>query len=215
MVVHAEDRINEIARMAGLGRILVFTRTKHRAKQLARKLEASGVGAVDLHGNLSQNARERNLAAFSDGTATALVATDIAARGIHVDDVPLVVHADPPVEHKAYTHRSGRTARAGAAGQVVTIATMDQVAEVRQLLRQAGVTATWEGLPVHAVAQAPRQATASQSRGATKTRSAPPKAGTSSAKAGVRPSTPSAPASGSRRPGGSPRSASRPAGRGR
>ena len=101
-----------------------------------------------MHGNLSQNARERNLAAFSDGSASALVATDIAARGIHVDDVALVVHADPPIEHKAYTHRSGRTARAGAAGQVVTIATQDQVAEVRMLLRKAGVSATWEGLPV-------------------------------------------------------------------
>jgi superfamily II DNA/RNA helicase len=113
-------------------------------------LEAAGVGAVDLHGNLSQNARERNLAAFTGGSATALVATDIAARGIHVDDVSLVVHADPPVEHKAYVHRSGRTARAGAAGQVVTIATQDQVAEVRMLLSKAGVTATWEGIPVRA-----------------------------------------------------------------
>jgi superfamily II DNA/RNA helicase len=100
-----------------------------------------------MHGNLSQNARERNLAAFSDGTATALVATDIAARGIHVDDVDLVIHADPPIEHKAYTHRSGRTARAGAAGEVVTIATPDQVAEVKALLRKAGVTATWSGIP--------------------------------------------------------------------
>lgn len=150
LVVDEADRVTEIARMAGEGRVVVFTRTKHRAKQLARKLEASGVGAVDMHGNLSQNARERNLAAFSDGSATALVATDIAARGIHVDDVALVVHADPPIEHKAYTHRSGRTARAGAAGQVVTIATLDQVAEVRMLLRKAGVTATWEGIPVTA-----------------------------------------------------------------
>ena len=148
IVVEPEARIDEIARLARSGRVVVFTRTKHRARQLARKLEAAGVGAVDLHGNLSQGARERNLAAFSDGRATALVATDIAARGIHVDDVPLVVHADPPVEHKAYVHRSGRTARAGAAGQVVTIATRDQVAEVRSLLTKAGVTATWEGLPV-------------------------------------------------------------------
>jgi superfamily II DNA/RNA helicase len=77
-----------------------------------------------------------------------LVATDIAARGIHVDDVPLVVHADPPVEHKAYTHRSGRTARAGAAGRVVTIASPSQVGEVRHLLSKAGVTATWTGIPV-------------------------------------------------------------------
>ncbi len=154
LVVNEADRVTEIARMAGGGRVVVFTRTKHRAKQLAKKLEASGVGAVDMHGNLSQNARERNLAAFSNGTASALVATDIAARGIHVDDVALVVHADPPIEHKAYTHRSGRTARAGAAGQVVTVATMDQVAEVRMLLRKAGVTATWEGIPVTASAMA-------------------------------------------------------------
>ncbi|MBA2560379.1 MAG: DEAD/DEAH box helicase, partial [Propionibacteriales bacterium] len=95
------------------GRTLVFTRTKHGAKQLARKLTAAGVPSVDLHGNLSQNARSRNLTAFSDGSAKTMVATDIAARGIHVDDVGLVVHADPPVEHKAYLHRSGRTARAG------------------------------------------------------------------------------------------------------
>ena len=154
LVVNEADRVTEIARMAAAGRVVVFTRTKHRAKQLAKKLEASGVGAVDMHGNLSQNARERNLAAFSNGTASALVATDIAARGIHVDDVALVVHADPPIEHKAYTHRSGRTARAGAAGQVVTIATMDQVAEVKMLLRKAGVTATWEGIPVTASAMA-------------------------------------------------------------
>lgn len=150
LVVNEADRVAEIARMARAGRVVVFTRTKHRAKQLAKKLDAVGVNAVDMHGNLSQNARERNLAAFSNGSASAMVATDIAARGIHVDDVALVVHADPPIEHKAYTHRSGRTARAGAAGQVVTIATPDQVAEVRMLLRKAGVAASWEGIPVSA-----------------------------------------------------------------
>ena len=95
---------------------------------------------MDLHGNLSQNARERNLAAFSDGSVRVLVATDIAARGIHVDDIDLVVHVDPPAEHKAYTHRSGRTARAGAAGVVVTIMTPDQRGDVRTLTRQAGIT---------------------------------------------------------------------------
>jgi superfamily II DNA/RNA helicase len=98
------------------------------------------VPAVDLHGNLSQNARERNLEAFSSGETRVLCATDIAARGIHVDDVSLVVHVDPPAEHKAYLHRSGRTARAGAGGTVVTIATPDQAAEVRLLARQAGIT---------------------------------------------------------------------------
>lgn len=96
---------------AAPGRTLVFTRTKSRAKALTRKLVASGVPAVELHGNLGQNARTRNLEAFSSGAAKTLVATDIAARGIHVDDVRLVIHADPPVEHKAYLHRSGRTAR--------------------------------------------------------------------------------------------------------
>jgi superfamily II DNA/RNA helicase len=163
LVVEEGDRLREIAKMAREGRVVVFTRTKHRAKQLAKKLEAAGVGAVDLHGNLSQNARERNLAAFSSGKATALVATDIAARGIHVDDVPLVVHADPPMEHKAYVHRSGRTARAGAAGQVVTIATPEQAAEVRMLLKKAGVTATWEGIAVHPGSTAPRAAAPSRS----------------------------------------------------
>ncbi len=98
--------------VAAPGRTVVFTRTKHRAKKIARQLNAEGIPAVELHGNLSQNARTRTMDAFHAGTAQTLVATDIAARGIHVDDVALVIHADPPVEHKAYTHRSGRTARA-------------------------------------------------------------------------------------------------------
>ncbi|WP_340538981.1 DEAD/DEAH box helicase [Nocardioides sp. GXZ039] len=124
------------------GRTVVFTRTKHGAKALARQLNRSGVPSVDLHGNLSQNARTRNMEAFHSGRATTLVATDIAARGIHVDDVALVVHADPPTEHKAYLHRSGRTARAGAAGTVVTLMTDEQVRDVRQLTRAAGIRPT-------------------------------------------------------------------------
>ncbi|RYE81103.1 MAG: DEAD/DEAH box helicase [Myxococcales bacterium] len=124
------------------GRTVVFTRTKHGAKALARQLNKNGVPAVDLHGNLSQNARQRNMAAFHSGEATALVATDIAARGIHVDDVSLVVHADPPVEHKAYLHRSGRTARAGNDGTVVTLMTSDQVRDVKALTRAAGISPT-------------------------------------------------------------------------
>ncbi|WP_410616289.1 DEAD/DEAH box helicase [Amycolatopsis sp. lyj-109] len=127
---------------AAPGRTLVFTRTKSRAKALTRKLNASGVPAVELHGNLGQNARTRNLEAFSSGTARTLVATDIAARGIHVDDVRLVIHADPPVEHKAYLHRSGRTARAGASGTVVTLMTDEQVRDVRDLTRKAGIKPT-------------------------------------------------------------------------
>jgi superfamily II DNA/RNA helicase len=127
---------------AAPGRTLVFTRTKSRAKALTRKLVASGVPAVELHGNLGQNARTRNLEAFSSGTAKTLVATDIAARGIHVDDIRLVIHADPPVEHKAYLHRSGRTARAGASGTVVTLMTDAQVRDVRDLTRKAGIKPT-------------------------------------------------------------------------
>ena len=122
------------------GRTVVFTRTKRGAKTLARQFNNSGVPAVELHGNLAQNARTRNLDAFHDGRASVLVATDIAARGIHVDDVALVVHADPPAEHKAYLHRSGRTARAGNAGTVVTIMTSDQAHDVRLLTRAAGIT---------------------------------------------------------------------------
>jgi superfamily II DNA/RNA helicase len=139
--VQAEDRLPVLVDLtAAPGRTLVFARTKHRTKTLTRQLVASGVSAVELHGNLAQNARTRNLQAFADGTARTLVATDIAARGIHVDDVARVIHADPPAEHKAYLHRSGRTARAGAAGTVVTLMTDEQVAEVRTLARQAGIT---------------------------------------------------------------------------
>ena len=124
------------------GRTMVFTRTKHGAKALARQLNQQGVPAVELHGNLGQNARTRNLEAFGTGKASVLVATDIAARGIHVDDVTLVVHADPPAEHKAYLHRSGRTARAGQAGTVVTLMTSDQVSDVAALTRAASISPT-------------------------------------------------------------------------
>ena len=144
-VLHVDKaaRVSVLADLAASpGRTIVFARTKHGAKNLARQLNSRGVAAVELHGNLSQNARTRNLTAFSDGSAGVLVATDIAARGIHVDDVSLVVHADPPVEHKAYLHRSGRTARAGADGTVVTLMIDDQVSDVRQLTRKAGVKPT-------------------------------------------------------------------------
>ncbi len=132
--------VRELA--SGQGRTLMFTRTKHGAKHLAKQLTAAGIPAVDLHGNLAQNARERNLAAFSSGEVRVLVATDIAARGIHVDDISLVVHVDPPAEHKAYLHRSGRTARAGAGGVVVTVMTPGQRADVRLLTKQAKITPT-------------------------------------------------------------------------
>ncbi|MGB7981314.1 MAG: DEAD/DEAH box helicase, partial [Candidatus Nanopelagicales bacterium] len=126
--------------VSGQGRTLAFARTKHQAKRWARTLSAAGITAVDLHGNLSQAARQRNLAAFSGGQARVLVATDIAARGIHVDDISLVVHIDPPAEHKAYLHRSGRTARAGASGVVVTVATREQRRDVADLMRKAAIS---------------------------------------------------------------------------
>ncbi len=124
---------------SGTGRRILFLRTKHHARKLAKQLTEAGIPSVDLHGNLSQPARDRNLAAFSAGTARVLVATDIAARGVHVDDVELVVHIDPPAEHKAYLHRSGRTARAGRAGDVVTVVLPEQRRDTQALLRKAGI----------------------------------------------------------------------------
>jgi superfamily II DNA/RNA helicase len=151
--VSHDDRLPVLVDLAAApGRTLVFARTKHRAKALTRRLVAAGVPAVELHGNLAQSARSRNLAAFANGSAGTLVATDIAARGIHVDDIALVVHADPPVEHKAYLHRSGRTARAGAAGTVVTLMTDEQVRDVQELARKAGISPTTTRLrPGHAL----------------------------------------------------------------
>jgi superfamily II DNA/RNA helicase len=143
LAVQAADKpalVRELA--SGTGRSLLFMRTKHSAKKLAKQLTAAGIPAVDLHGNLSQNAREKNLAAFTDGSTRVLVATDIAARGIHVDEVELVVHVDPPSEHKAYLHRSGRTARAGASGVVVTLMTPDQKRDVADLVRLARINPT-------------------------------------------------------------------------
>jgi len=141
--VAREHRVPVLVDLASApGRTVVFTRTKHGAKALARQLNRSGVPTVELHGNLGQGARTRNMEAFHSGRATTLVATDIAARGIHVDDVALVVHADPPTEHKAYLHRSGRTARAGASGIVVTLMTEEQVRDVRDMTRAAGIKPT-------------------------------------------------------------------------
>lgn len=124
---------------SGTSRRIFFTRMKHQAKRLAKSLTAAGIPAVELQGNLSQNARDRNLAEFVSGEAKVLVATDVAARGVHVDGVELVVHIDPPVEHKAYLHRSGRTARAGNEGDVVTIVLPEQRGEMRQIMRAAKI----------------------------------------------------------------------------
>jgi superfamily II DNA/RNA helicase len=125
--------------VGGNNRSLIFTRTRRSAQRLARHLAAAQIPAAELHGNLGQSARERNLASFASGAARVMVATDIAARGIHVDGIDLVIHADPPAEHKAYLHRSGRTARAGASGVVITLHSPPQAGEVRALMRKANV----------------------------------------------------------------------------
>jgi superfamily II DNA/RNA helicase len=141
--IRNDDRFGVLKSLcAAPGKTLVFTRTKHGAARLAEQLMKAGVPSVELHGNLSQAARARNLSAFSSGRAETLVATDIAARGIHVDDIALVIHADPPEEHKAYLHRSGRTARAGATGTVVTLMTDNQRRNVRALTKSAGIEPT-------------------------------------------------------------------------
>ena len=127
---------------SGTGRRILFMRTKHHAKKLAKSLTEAGIPAVDLHGNLSQPARDRNLAAFSQGSIKVLVATDVAARGVHVDNVDLVIHVDPPMEHKAYLHRSGRTARAGAEGDVITLCLPTQKGDLAGLLRKADIQVT-------------------------------------------------------------------------
>ena len=168
---------------SGSGRRILFSRTKHQARKLAKQLTAAGIPSVDLHGNLSQPARDRNLAAFTAGTARVLVATDIAARGVHVDDVELVVHCDPPAEHKAYLHRSGRTARAGQSGDVVTVVLPEQRKDTQAVLRKAGITVAAQQVaadsgpvlqlvgtvapriaPTAAVAQAPAQQRQQQQR---------------------------------------------------
>jgi superfamily II DNA/RNA helicase len=134
---------------SGTGRRILFMRTKHQAKKLAKQLTEAGVPSVDLHGNLSQPARDRNLAAFSSGEARVLVATDIAARGVHVDEVELVVHVDPPMEHKAYLHRSGRTARAGNTGDVVTVVLPEQRRDTNALMRKAGINVRPQDVVAH------------------------------------------------------------------
>ena len=124
LTVAPADRAGVLAAITGgRGRALVFTRTKSGAHQLARRLTRAGIPAGELHGDLTQSSRERNLAAFAAGQTRVMVATDVAARGIHVDGIDLVVHADSPAEPKAYLHRAGRTARAGAAGVVITLQT--------------------------------------------------------------------------------------------
>jgi superfamily II DNA/RNA helicase len=143
LVLSAQDKVPVAAEIAGRpARTLFFVRTKHGADRLAKQFRRTGVDAVAIHGNLNQNQRQRALAAFAAGHPRVLVATDVAARGIHVDDVELVVHFDPPNDHKDYLHRSGRTARAGASGMVVALVDHAQARDVGRMHDAAGVTAT-------------------------------------------------------------------------
>jgi superfamily II DNA/RNA helicase len=136
------DRVELTAKLVvEHGSTVVFCRTKHGADRVARVLARNGVTAAAIHGNRSQGQRERALAAFTAGDAQALVATDVAARGIHVDDVACVVHFDLPADAKAYIHRSGRTGRAGGQGVVVSFVTEEDKDLAKRLRRDlAGVT---------------------------------------------------------------------------
>jgi superfamily II DNA/RNA helicase len=142
LLVAPDDKAAVTAEIAGRdGRTLLFVRTKHGADRLTTQLRRQGVAAGVLHGGRSQNARTRTLAEFREGQVSVLVATDVAARGIHVDDLGLVVHVDPPAEPKDYLHRAGRTARAGESGTVVTLVLPHQQREVDTMTRKAGVQA--------------------------------------------------------------------------
>lgn len=150
------DKVDAAVRLVEAnGSTILFTRTRDGAVELSEALTAAGVEAVDLHGNLSQRVRERNLHKFSSGKVRAVVATDVAARGIHVDNVDLVIHFDAANDPKAYLHRSGRTARAGKSGCVVTISTPKFADQVARLQRGAGVEVLH-----HDIRTAPRVLTA-------------------------------------------------------
>jgi superfamily II DNA/RNA helicase len=133
-LVQHHDRVQHTADLVGKsGRSIVFTRTRHGADRLAKQLSKHGITAVAMHGGRSQNQRNRALQSFSKGRAQALIATDVAARGIHIDAVASVIHFDPPSDHKDYLHRSGRTARAGATGTVISLVTGEQKRAVKRL----------------------------------------------------------------------------------
>lgn len=134
---------DEVLRVLASGkkRVIFFTRTKFQAKNLAKKFVQDGIPAVDLQGNLTQAQRDRHLAVFAEGHVRVLVATDVAARGIDISDVALVVQTEPPEDPKSFVHRSGRTARAGKDGDVVTLVLPNQKRSARQMLRRAGLHA--------------------------------------------------------------------------
>ena len=140
LAVHEMDQVKVAATIINSNsRTLLFVRTRWGADKLARQLDGEGVNVAAIHGDLRQAHREKSLADFSNGRIQALVATDVAARGIHVDDVDVVIHFDPPSDAKSYVHRSGRTARAGESGVVVSLVRWDGELEVRKLMRRLGL----------------------------------------------------------------------------
>ena len=143
LLIEQRDKGAIIEKLAsGAGKTLIFARTRAFAEQLADRLEDAGVPATSLHGDLNQSRRTRNLALLTSGRVSVLVATDVAARGIHVDDISLVIQADPPDEYKAYLHRSGRTGRAGKHGTVVTLVNKSRRRRMDELLGRAEIRAT-------------------------------------------------------------------------
>ena len=139
--VHQMDKVKVAAAVCNASRrVIVFTRTKHAADRLTENLRQLGVDARPIHGDLRQKERERALKAFSDGRLAVLVATDVAARGLDVDDIEVVVHFDPPSDHKGYLHRSGRTARAGRTGLVVTLVLWNELMEVERIQKRLGLS---------------------------------------------------------------------------
>jgi len=135
--VHDMDKVKVAATIIhNSNRTIIFVRTKRAADRVAENLRREGVDAASIHGDLRQSQREKALKDFSDGKLKALVATDVAARGIHVDEVDVVIHYDPPEDSKAYLHRSGRTARAGAKGVVATLVMWNEELEVKRLLKR-------------------------------------------------------------------------------
>ncbi len=137
VAVHEMDKVKVAAAIIRAStRALVFSATRHGCDRLSRKLKSENVRAEPIHGDLRQTAREHSLARFASGEIQALVATDVAARGLHIDDVDVVIHFDPPPDHKTYIHRSGRTARAGETGMAVTLSLWNEELEVKRLQRR-------------------------------------------------------------------------------
>jgi superfamily II DNA/RNA helicase len=135
--VHQMDRIKVAAAICNsMGKTLIFCRTKRGADRLVEQLQKEGVNAAAIHGDLRQSQREKALADFSADKLPVLVATDVAARGLHIDGVDCVMHFDPPEDHKAYLHRSGRTARAGSTGVVVSLLLWNQTIEAEVIMRR-------------------------------------------------------------------------------